>query len=345
MKSRTNEVKRREALQIARGYAYEVAANYSHSFVVFMSGLLGRLWNRLYDGVEVANFSSLQGVDEGSEIVYVPCHRSHMDYLLLSYVVYHKGFAVPHIAAGINLNMPVVGPLLRRGGAFFLRRSFGGNAMYTAVFTRYLGTILARGHSHRVFHRRRPQPHGSPAATEDRHAGNDGTRLRAHAGTSRRVRAGVLRLRAAGRRTHLHRRVVGTAEGEGIGLRHAAHAAGTAQPLRQGVRELRRAAGACRSCWRGTPRSGSPGEPSWPKRSPRGWRRLCDDLARQIMARINAAACVTPVNLLGTGAARHPAPEHGRSRPRDDSSSCTRHCCARRRTRRASGSRRSTASR
>ena len=60
--------------------------------------------------------------DEGSEIVYVPCHRSHMDYLLLSYVVYHKGYAVPHIAAGINLNMPVIGSLLRRGGAFFLRR-------------------------------------------------------------------------------------------------------------------------------------------------------------------------------------------------------------------------------
>jgi glycerol-3-phosphate O-acyltransferase len=144
-------VERREALNTARDYAYEIAANYSHSFIVFMSGILGRLWNRLYDGVEVANFSSLQGVDEGSEIIYVPCHRSHMDYLLLSYVVYHKGFAVPHIAAGINLNMPVVGPLLRRGGAFFLRRSFGGNAMYTAVFTRYLGTILARGHSVEYF--------------------------------------------------------------------------------------------------------------------------------------------------------------------------------------------------
>ena len=74
-----------------------------------MSGVLGRFWNRLYDGVELANFSSLESVDEGSEIIYVPCHRSHMDYLLLSYVVYHKGFAVPHIAAGINLDLPVIG--------------------------------------------------------------------------------------------------------------------------------------------------------------------------------------------------------------------------------------------
>jgi len=57
--ARDKKMSRRDALQVARGYAYEVAANYSHAFVVFLSGLLGRLWNRLYDGVELANFSSL----------------------------------------------------------------------------------------------------------------------------------------------------------------------------------------------------------------------------------------------------------------------------------------------
>jgi glycerol-3-phosphate O-acyltransferase len=144
-------VRRREALKSARRYAYEIAANYSHWFITLMYGVLSRLWNRLYDGVELANFSSLEQVAEGSEIVYVPCHRSHMDYLLLSYVVYHKGYAVPHIAAGINLNMPVVGSFLRRGGAFFLRRSFGGKQLYSAVFMKYLGTILSRGHSIEYF--------------------------------------------------------------------------------------------------------------------------------------------------------------------------------------------------
>ncbi|RPI15408.1 MAG: glycerol-3-phosphate 1-O-acyltransferase PlsB [Lysobacterales bacterium] len=142
---------RHDGLDVARRYAFEVAANYSHWFVTLMYGLLSRLWNRLYDGVELANFSSLESVAEGSEIVYVPCHRSHMDYLLLSYVVYHKGYAVPHIAAGINLNLPVVGSLLRRGGAFFLRRSFAGNALYSAVFLRYLGLMMARGHSIEYF--------------------------------------------------------------------------------------------------------------------------------------------------------------------------------------------------
>jgi glycerol-3-phosphate O-acyltransferase len=148
---KSKELSRRDALKLARSYAYEIAANYSHPFVVFMSGVLGRLWNRLYDGVELANFSSLESVEDGAEIVYVPCHRSHMDYLLMSYVVYHKGFAVPHIAAGINLNMPFIGPFLRRGGAFFMRRSFSGNALYTAVFMKYLGLMMARGHSIEYF--------------------------------------------------------------------------------------------------------------------------------------------------------------------------------------------------
>jgi len=144
-------ISRRDALKTARGYAYEIAANYSHWLVTLLYGVLSRLWNRLYDGVELANFAGLESVAEGSEVVYVPCHRSHMDYLLLSYVVYHKGFAVPHIAAGINLNMPVLGSFLRRGGAFFLRRSFAGNQLYTAVFSKYLGLMMARGHSIEYF--------------------------------------------------------------------------------------------------------------------------------------------------------------------------------------------------
>ena len=74
-----------------------------------------------------------------------------MDYLLLSYIIYHQGYALPHIAAGINLNIPVVGRLLRKGGAFFIRRSFAGNALYTVVFMKYLAAIMARGHSIEYF--------------------------------------------------------------------------------------------------------------------------------------------------------------------------------------------------
>jgi glycerol-3-phosphate O-acyltransferase len=121
----------RPGLLQARKYAFEIAANYSHAFVQIAEKLLGRVWNRVYDGVKFNHAGTLKEVSEGNEVVYVPCHRSHMDYLLLSYVIYHQGYAMPHIAAGINLNIPVIGRLLRKGGAFFIRRTFAGNALYT----------------------------------------------------------------------------------------------------------------------------------------------------------------------------------------------------------------------
>ena len=139
-------LKRRAALLLARKHAIEIAANYSHPFITFMWLLLGRLWNWLYDGVDFEHVENLEMVGDGAEIIYVPCHRSHMDYLLLSYCIYRKGFAVPHIAAGVNLNMPVIGRLLRKGGAFFLRRSFKGDPLYAVVFTQYLSFMMARGH-------------------------------------------------------------------------------------------------------------------------------------------------------------------------------------------------------
>ncbi len=148
---REKNLTRRQALLKARQFAEEIAANYSHAFVRFMEAALGRLWNRLYDGVEFAHVETLEQIAQGNEIVYVPCHRSHMDYLLLSYAIYVHGYAIPHIAAGLNLNLPVIGRFLRKGGAFFIRRSFRGSALYTVVFMNYMAAIMARGHSIEYF--------------------------------------------------------------------------------------------------------------------------------------------------------------------------------------------------
>jgi glycerol-3-phosphate O-acyltransferase len=148
---RERRLTRYHALQRARGYVWEIAANYSHAFVRFMEHALGWLWNRLYDGVVFGHAETLAAVAEGNEIIYVPCHRSHMDYLLLPYAIYESGYAVPHTAAGINLNLPVVGRFLRKGGAFFLRRSFAGNKLYTVVFMKYLAAIMDRGHAIEYF--------------------------------------------------------------------------------------------------------------------------------------------------------------------------------------------------
>lgn len=133
-----------EAERRAIGYLNEIVSDYSSSAVRFADMALTRLWTQLYDGVEVHNFSTVRELAKEYEIIYTPCHRSHIDYLLLSYVIYKRGLMVPYIAAGDNLNMPFVGQLLRGGGAFFIRRTFRGNGLYTTVFKEYLFSILSR---------------------------------------------------------------------------------------------------------------------------------------------------------------------------------------------------------
>jgi glycerol-3-phosphate O-acyltransferase len=129
----------------ARKFAWEIASDFSYPVVRAMELLLDRVWRRLFDRVEVHHADELAKTAPGKGLVYLPNHRSHLDYLLLSYLVHAQGLAPPHIAAGANLNFPLVGPLLRRGGAFFLRRSFKGEPLYAAVFREYLHTMLARG--------------------------------------------------------------------------------------------------------------------------------------------------------------------------------------------------------
>ena len=133
-----------DAERRAIAYLNEIVSDYSHSAVRFADMALTRLWTQLYDGVEVHNFSTVRELAKDYQIIYTPCHRSHIDYLLLSYVIYKRGMMVPYIAAGDNLNMPFVGQLLRGGGAFFIRRTFRGNGLYTTVFKEYLYSILSR---------------------------------------------------------------------------------------------------------------------------------------------------------------------------------------------------------
>ena len=144
-------ISRKKANALALKYADEIAAHMTHGAIRFLDVVLTWVWNKIYNGVNVYNIERLQNTNKDNEIIYVPCHRSHIDYLLLSYVLYHNGLQVPHIAAGINLNMPVVGPILRRGGAFFMRRTFKGNKLYAAVFDEYLHSVFSNGYSTEYF--------------------------------------------------------------------------------------------------------------------------------------------------------------------------------------------------
>jgi glycerol-3-phosphate O-acyltransferase len=143
--ARLRGIPRRKALRIAYRNADEIAADYSYRAVRGVERFLTWWWNQRYEGIEVRHLQKLKQVVEGNEIVYVPCHRSHVDYLLLSYVLFEQGFVIPHIAAGINLNLPMVGSVLRRCGAFFIRRTFKDDPIYAAVFFKYVSLNLARG--------------------------------------------------------------------------------------------------------------------------------------------------------------------------------------------------------
>lgn len=140
-----------EAWTKAYRYAWEIAADYSHPVVRSLSFVLTAFWNRIYDGVQVHHLDKLKDVAPGREVIYVPSHRSHMDYLLLSYLLYRNGIVPPHIVAGINLNLPLIGPILRRGGAFFIRRSIKGNVLYAAVLGEYVAQLVGEGFSIEYF--------------------------------------------------------------------------------------------------------------------------------------------------------------------------------------------------
>jgi glycerol-3-phosphate O-acyltransferase len=126
----------------------EIAGDYRDSMVRLGERVLSWLWKRLYKNIEVDNAHTVRNLaQEGHEIIYVPCHRSHMDYLLLTYIILQEGLVTPRIAAGINLNFWPAGPIFRKAGAFFIRRSFNGNRLYATIFREYLGLLFERGYS------------------------------------------------------------------------------------------------------------------------------------------------------------------------------------------------------
>ena len=135
----------------ARKVANEIAADYQNAAINFLERILGYVWNRIFKGIETRGLERVRELAQNHVIIYLPSHRSHADYLLISYELYHAGLVPPHIAAGENLNMPVVGALLRRCGAFFMRRKFGGDALYTAVFRAYMDSLIQRGYSIEFF--------------------------------------------------------------------------------------------------------------------------------------------------------------------------------------------------
>ncbi len=142
-----------------KGISYEKAERVAHKQLrrlcakqnLFVVDLLHRfltwLWSRMYDGVvlDKEGIERLREAARDASVVLLPSHKSHVDYLVLSDQLYSNALMPPLIAAGDNLSFWPIGSLLRRGGAFFIRRSFHGDSLYPALVEAYIRKLVAEG--------------------------------------------------------------------------------------------------------------------------------------------------------------------------------------------------------
>ncbi len=137
----------------AVSYLEEIAADYNMTYIYLFDLLVTWVWNNIYSGTEVdkEGLKKIREAAKRSSLVIMPCHKSHMDYLILSQILFHNNLTPPHIAAGINLSFFPMGHIFRRSGAFFLRRTFKGDPLYPIVFSAYVKTILSEGYSIEYF--------------------------------------------------------------------------------------------------------------------------------------------------------------------------------------------------
>jgi glycerol-3-phosphate O-acyltransferase len=131
----------------AAGYIDEIAANYSVGLVQALVTIFGWIWKTMYEDVTVdmEGLHRVKGAATRAPLVLVPCHKSHFDYLILNYLLFRNNMPSPHIAAGRNLAFWPMGTIFKKGGAFFLRRTFRGAKLYSAVFARYVHMLINQG--------------------------------------------------------------------------------------------------------------------------------------------------------------------------------------------------------
>nr|XP_048306157.1 dihydroxyacetone phosphate acyltransferase isoform X3 [Myodes glareolus] len=147
----------RESLTSAdalREEAREILEEMSHRLrmgaIRFFAFVLSKIFKQIFSKVCVneEGIQKLQRAVLEHPVVLLPSHRSYIDFLMLSFVLYNYDLPVPVIAAGMDfLGMKLVGELLRMSGAFFMRRTFGGNKLYWAVFSEYVKTMLRNGYA------------------------------------------------------------------------------------------------------------------------------------------------------------------------------------------------------
>lgn len=142
-----------EVRRQADAYLDEIAAKYNHFYVSCASSMVQWLLNTMYDGVVIdkEGLQRIKAMSRKGPLILVPCHKSHMDYIILSTVFYRHNMPAPHTAAGKNLSFWPLGSFFRAVGAFFIRRSFSGAVVYAKVFAEYVFKLLEEGFNIELF--------------------------------------------------------------------------------------------------------------------------------------------------------------------------------------------------
>ncbi|KAK7906909.1 hypothetical protein WMY93_015521 [Mugilogobius chulae] len=137
-----------EVKEDARLLLEEMSQNLQLGFIRLMGYTMTKVFKRLYTNIYVnmEGLNMLQQAIQENPVILMPTHRSYIDFLIVSYVLFTYDIPVPVIAAGLPLaGMKLVGEILRRSGAFFIRRSIGSDKLYWAVLSEYVKTIVRTG--------------------------------------------------------------------------------------------------------------------------------------------------------------------------------------------------------
>lgn len=124
----------------------EIRAELSLPFLRTFEKFLDASLSQLYDGINFNdNGKNLKELSQKNNIVLVPNHQSHADYVAINYIYFKKYQSPLFVAGGNNLNIFPIGPLFRRSGCFFIRRTFANDILYKLTLEAYLHYMLVKG--------------------------------------------------------------------------------------------------------------------------------------------------------------------------------------------------------
>ena len=148
-----NEKHLKQLRKKADGYFDEIAADYNIAYIQFFYRLLTWFWKKTFEGLDfrLEEMALLREWARRGPLIYIPSHKSHIDYLAINYVLYINHMHVPRVAAGKNMAFWPMGHFAKKSGAIFIRRTFRGAKLYAKVFARYIKALLQEGHPLQFF--------------------------------------------------------------------------------------------------------------------------------------------------------------------------------------------------